>query len=172
MISRRCFLCGLALGTLIAPLAAEAQQAGKVPRVGVILGGTRAARQSQLDALRQGMRDRGYIEGHNIVFEIRAPEKEGDAPFAEFAAERHDVTIHAASHRFRCRRPHGGDDGLRSRRSAATSTNGFCCHRCAFDASTAKLTAQDPTGRSTLNTRMEPAGHLKVIAIEAREGGQ
>lgn len=41
-----------------------------------------------------------------------------------------------------------------------------------FDASTAKLTAQDPTGRSILNIRMEPAGGRKVVAIEAREGGQ
>jgi hypothetical protein len=41
-----------------------------------------------------------------------------------------------------------------------------------FDASTAKLTAQDPTGRSILNLRMEPAGSRKVVAIEAREGGQ
>jgi hypothetical protein len=41
-----------------------------------------------------------------------------------------------------------------------------------FDASTAKLTAQDATGRSILNIRMEPAGGRKVVAIEAREGVQ
>ncbi len=67
--------------------AVEAQEAKKVSRIGVILGGTLAARQSQLDAFRQGMRDRGYVEGSNIVFVIRAPESEGDAPFAEFAAD-------------------------------------------------------------------------------------
>jgi hypothetical protein len=39
-----------------------------------------------------------------------------------------------------------------------------------FDASTAKLTAQDATGRSMMNIRMEPAGGRKVVAIEAREG--
>jgi len=52
--------------------AVEAQEAKKVSRIGVILGGTLAARQSQLDAFRQGMRDRGYVEGSNIVFVIRA----------------------------------------------------------------------------------------------------
>jgi hypothetical protein len=36
----------------------------------------------------------------------------------------------------------------------------------------AKMTAQDATGRSILNVRMEPAGGKKVVAIEAREGGQ
>ena len=41
-----------------------------------------------------------------------------------------------------------------------------------FDASTAKLTAQDSTGRSILTIRIEPAGGRKVVAIEAREGGQ
>ncbi len=41
-----------------------------------------------------------------------------------------------------------------------------------FDASTAKLTAQDATGRSILNIRMEPAGGKKVVAVEAREGVQ
>jgi hypothetical protein len=41
-----------------------------------------------------------------------------------------------------------------------------------FDGSTAKLTAQDATGRSILNIRMEPAGNRKVVAIEAREGAQ
>ena len=41
-----------------------------------------------------------------------------------------------------------------------------------FDSSTAKMTAQDATGRSILNIRMEPAGGRKVVAIEAREGVQ
>jgi hypothetical protein len=40
-----------------------------------------------------------------------------------------------------------------------------------FDGSTAKLTAQDATGRSILNIRMEPAGARKVVAVQARDGG-
>ena len=40
MMNRRTFLCGLTLGTLTAPLAVEAQQAGsRVPRVGLLLFG-------------------------------------------------------------------------------------------------------------------------------------
>jgi hypothetical protein len=34
-MNRRTFLCGLTIGTLVAPVAADAQQAPKVPRVGV-----------------------------------------------------------------------------------------------------------------------------------------
>ena len=36
MMNRRTFLCGLTLGTLSAPLAAEAEQAGKVWRIGFL----------------------------------------------------------------------------------------------------------------------------------------
>jgi hypothetical protein len=35
-VNRRAFLCGLTLGTLAAPLAADAQQMGKTWRVGVL----------------------------------------------------------------------------------------------------------------------------------------
>ena len=55
-----------------APLGAGAQPAaGKVPRIGV-LGVTSAAGYArQLEAMRQGFRDLGYIEGQNIVIEYR-----------------------------------------------------------------------------------------------------
>jgi hypothetical protein len=38
-MDRRAFIFGMTLGLLAAPLAAGAQQAGKVPRVGVLSGG-------------------------------------------------------------------------------------------------------------------------------------
>ncbi len=66
---------------------AEAQQAKKVYRVGIVLGGTLASRQSQLDAFHQGMRELGYVEGRDVIFEVRAPQREDDAPFADLAAD-------------------------------------------------------------------------------------
>ena len=62
----------LALVVLVSLAAVEAQEAKRGPRVGIVLGGPLASRQSQLDAFRQGMRDLGYIEGRSIIFEIRA----------------------------------------------------------------------------------------------------
>jgi ABC-type uncharacterized transport system substrate-binding protein len=54
---------------LAAPNAAEAQPA-KVPRVGLL--GVGSADQSPFfDALRQGLRERGWTEGQNIAFEDR-----------------------------------------------------------------------------------------------------
>ena len=86
-MDRRTFIRGSVLTLLTAPRLAEAQQAKTISRIGIILGGTLISRQSQLDAFRQAMRELGYSEGQNVVFEVRAPEGEEDARFAEFAIE-------------------------------------------------------------------------------------
>ena len=63
----------LAIGLLGAPLAAEAQQAGKVYRVGVLNLASRDA-SIGFPALREGLRELGYAEDANIIFEYRWPE--------------------------------------------------------------------------------------------------
>jgi ABC-type uncharacterized transport system substrate-binding protein len=70
-MTRRTFLCGLTLGTLAAPLASQAQQAGKVYRIGVLSSASSAMMQPQLDAFRAKLRDLGYVEGKNIAIEYR-----------------------------------------------------------------------------------------------------
>ena len=57
----------LALGLLAGPLPAEAQQAGKVYRIGVIRRFTWPA--AYMEAFKSGLRERGYIEGQNITIE-------------------------------------------------------------------------------------------------------
>ncbi len=61
----------LAFGLIAEPLPAEAQQAGKVPRVGFLSYNSRSAESNRVEAFRQGIRDRGYVEGQNIVIEYR-----------------------------------------------------------------------------------------------------
>jgi putative ABC transport system substrate-binding protein len=64
----------------------EAQQPTKVPRIGFLIAGSRSAYTTRVDALRQGLRDLGYIEGQNIVIESRyADGKENRLP--DLAAE-------------------------------------------------------------------------------------
>jgi len=70
--SRRAFICTLAGGVLAAPRAAEAQQAGKVNRIGLLDFSTPdPARQAWWNAFRQQMRELGYIEGQSVTYEPR-----------------------------------------------------------------------------------------------------
>ena len=71
MDRRDTVLALLALGA--APLAAEAQQAAKVARIGY-LSPNLAANSHLRDAFLQGLRDLGYVEGRNVVIEYRDAE--------------------------------------------------------------------------------------------------
>jgi putative ABC transport system substrate-binding protein len=71
----------LALGLLAGPLPTEAQQAGKVYRIGFLTPGSSVPKE-----FRQGLRDLGYVEGKNIIFEPRFAEGKLDR-FPRFAEE-------------------------------------------------------------------------------------
>ena len=79
-MDRRAFVATLAGSLLVAPLAAAAQPAGKVPRVGYLTAGSHAdpGRQRRFEAFRQGLRDLGYVEGQNIAIESRWAEGKDD----------------------------------------------------------------------------------------------
>ena len=64
---------------------AEAQQPGNVPRLGYLSGRT-GRRSPNAEALRQGLRDLGYVEGQNIAIEYRRTEGNLDR-FPTLAAE-------------------------------------------------------------------------------------
>jgi hypothetical protein len=66
-VNRRAFIGTLGLGLLAAPLAAGAQPAGKIFRIGILgLGSS--------ELLRQTLREVGYVEGLNLAIEWRDPE--------------------------------------------------------------------------------------------------
>jgi ABC-type uncharacterized transport system substrate-binding protein len=71
-VRRRAFLYG-ATAVLAGPLAGEAQQVGKVPRVGhlSLVAGSDPQVQRALDVFRQALRELGYVEGQSIAFEYR-----------------------------------------------------------------------------------------------------
>jgi putative ABC transport system substrate-binding protein len=87
-VDRRAFLAGAGAVLLAGPRAAEAQQPAKVPRIGWLLTGSLEAPETRalLAAFRQGARERGYVEGENIVIEYRAAEGRLDR-FPALAAE-------------------------------------------------------------------------------------
>jgi putative ABC transport system substrate-binding protein len=95
MMDRRRFLLTSLAGALAAPLAAEAQQAAKVARIG-LLALNLAAAPHLPEAFRQGLRDLGYVEGRNIVIEYRDAEGKPErlpALAAELVALKVDVIV-------------------------------------------------------------------------------
>jgi putative tryptophan/tyrosine transport system substrate-binding protein len=91
---RRIVICLLL--TAFLPTVAEAQQAGKVPQIGLLIASSPSAFAPRLDAFRQGLRELGYVEGKNIVIEPRHAEGKADrlpALAAELVRLKVDVIV-------------------------------------------------------------------------------
>jgi len=76
------------LGALLFALCfrVNAQQPAKVPRIGFLVAGSASAVAARVEAFRQGLRERGYVEGKTIVVEYRYGEEKIDR-LAEQAAD-------------------------------------------------------------------------------------
>src|SRR5215216_3647690 len=97
MDRRDTVLALLALGA--APLAAEAQQAAKVARIGY-LSPNLGVNAHLPEAFRQGLRNLGYVEGSNLVIEYRDADGKADrlpALAAELVALKVDVIVTGGS---------------------------------------------------------------------------
>src|SRR6185369_311408 len=90
----------LVLLALLTPRAAEAQQAGKVYRIGFLGNSTAALESNLVGQFREGLRDLGYIEGRNILIEYRWADGKYErfpALIAELAALKVDVIVTAGT---------------------------------------------------------------------------
>jgi putative ABC transport system substrate-binding protein len=99
-LDRRRFISAATLILLAAPLAAQAQQAGKVSRVGFLGNSTAALEANLVGPFREGLRELGYVEGRNILIEYRwADGKYERFPtlIAELAALKVDVIVTAGT---------------------------------------------------------------------------
>jgi putative ABC transport system substrate-binding protein len=70
-----CFALCATLFALCLPV--EAQQLGKVHRIGVLSGGSPGS-SADIEAFQQGLRDHGYVEGKNLITEYRYAEGKRD----------------------------------------------------------------------------------------------
>jgi putative tryptophan/tyrosine transport system substrate-binding protein len=79
---------GLALGALLFALSfpVEAQQTGKIARVGFLDGSTASGSAVLVEAFRQELSKLGWVEGKNITIEYRFPEQKIER-LPELAAE-------------------------------------------------------------------------------------
>jgi ABC-type uncharacterized transport system substrate-binding protein len=85
-IGRRKFLATLGGAAATWPLAARAQQSGKLPTIGFLGATTPAGGGQLLAAFVQRLRQLGWVDGRNIAIEVRWAEGRGER-FAEIAAE-------------------------------------------------------------------------------------
>jgi putative ABC transport system substrate-binding protein len=135
----------LILGLLVAPLAAEAPQRTKVPRIGVLMihTGSTAVAVKYLEAFRQGLRDLGYMEGQNIVIEPRWGEGQVErlpALVAELVALKVDCLV----------------------------TSGTQASQAAKHATTTipiVMTSSDPVGTGLVTSLARPGGNITGLAF-------
>jgi ABC-type uncharacterized transport system substrate-binding protein len=94
-VNRRTFLTAVGGSILAAPLSGDAQQAPKVPQIG-LLSLNLAPNRHLHEAFRQGLRDLGYVEGRNLVIEYRDAEGKPErlpALAAELVALKVDLIV-------------------------------------------------------------------------------
>ena len=99
-MDRRRFLLTSLAGALATSLAAEAQQAGKVWRIGLLDYASDPASSSRWKALRDRLRELGYVEGQNALFESRWSDgQRGRLPglAAELVNAKVDIIVTAGS---------------------------------------------------------------------------
>ena len=86
MNARRKLLVAIGAGVITMPFASLGQQQSKSPRIGYLAGDSVANNPHRLQALRDGLRELGYVEGKNLVIEYRWAEAKYDR-LPELAAE-------------------------------------------------------------------------------------
>jgi len=132
---------------LAAPLGVEAQQAGKVWRIGVLQFGSPTEASTQV--LRGALRDLGYVEGQNIVIEDRMADGRLDR-LPDLAAElvRKQVDVSIAS-------------GVAGTRAAERTTTKIPI----------VMLATDPLGAGLISSLARPGGNITGVATLESELG-
>jgi putative ABC transport system substrate-binding protein len=94
-VNRRRFLLASLAGALAAPLAAEAQPAGHVNRIGFLRVGPPPA--AWIEGFRQGLRELSYVEGQNIMLEFGLAQSAAQLPDMAAKLVRSKVDVIVAS---------------------------------------------------------------------------
>ncbi|MGB8070690.1 MAG: ABC transporter substrate-binding protein, partial [Pseudolabrys sp.] len=146
---RREFITLLGGAGVAWPLVAFAQQPRKMHRIGVLWHGANAEQEAiYLAALRQGLRDFGYVEGQNIVLEMRFPAEQYERFFAlaaELVQQKPDVLVSAA--------------GIAA----------VACHRATTTIPIVSVNVPDPVGRKLVASLNRPGGNLTGLSNMAVE---
>src|SRR6516165_5690686 len=73
---RRDFIALLGSVAVVCPLGAGAQQVvGSVPKIGILWPGATAPASPRMESFRRGLREQGYVDGRNVIIELRYAQK-------------------------------------------------------------------------------------------------
>jgi len=148
-MKRRDFITLFGGAAAMWPLAAHAQQPRKMYRIGVLWHGANVEQEAiYLAALRQGLNDFGYVEGQNIVLEMRFPAEQYERFFQlanELARQNLDVLVSAA--------------GIAA----------VACHRATTTIPIVSVNVPDPVGRKLVASLNRPGGNLTGLSNMAVE---
>ena len=86
MLDRRTFISSVAAMLFVAQRIAHGQEAKKFYRIGILEPIPASKNVANLDALRRGLRDLGYVEGRNLTIEYRSSDGRAER-FPELASE-------------------------------------------------------------------------------------
>src|SRR5215510_40619 len=130
-------------------LPAEAQQAGKVPRIGYVSAtGDPSNPGPNVEGFRQGLRDLGYVEGKNILVEYRYVEGKGDrnpSLVAELVQLKVDVLVV------------GGPGGIHAAKQATKAIPIVI------------VTQEDPVAAGYIDSLARPGGNITGLTRLTRE---
>ena len=73
-MNRKIFCLGLCTSLLALTFPAEAQQPAQIPRIGLLIATSPTTNPVRIEAFRQGLRELGYVEAKNVIFEYRYAE--------------------------------------------------------------------------------------------------
>ena len=148
-MKRREFFGVLSGAASLCSTSAFAQRPRKIHRIGVLWHGANAEEEAiYLAALRQGLLDFGYVEGQNIVLEMRFPAEQYERFFvlaAELAQQNVDVLVSAA--------------GIAA----------VACHRATTTIPIVSVNVPDPVGRKLVASLNRPGGNLTGLSNMAVE---
>jgi putative ABC transport system substrate-binding protein len=85
-MQRREFVLGLGCVVAARPLATRAQQGAKIYRIGILEWIPADKNAANLEGLRKGLRELGYVEGRNLVIEYRSADGRAER-FPDLASE-------------------------------------------------------------------------------------
>jgi putative ABC transport system substrate-binding protein len=154
MITRRKLICLIAASLTASARWTRAQKAAKVPRVGILIPGVRDSAQinQNIAAFEGALRDRGWIEGKNLLIERR---------YAEGHSERyHNLAIELVSQSVDVIVPAGGPASLAAARDATKTIPIVMV-----------ASSRDPVATGLIKSYARPEGNITGIVTLPAEGG-